>query len=107
MAVEGVHRLAPIPTRVVTGSVTPATPAARLGSIEVLSRPSGAQVVLDSRVEGQTPLVMREVPAGTHDIRVEAPGFNPWAICVHVTGGAGTRVGAWLEGNSTAHECRA
>jgi hypothetical protein len=82
------------------GPIASAVAPIRLGSIEVLSRPAGAQVVLEGRVVGQTPLVIEDVREGTHSVHIEAPGFIRWATSVRVTGGARTRIGASLEGES-------
>ena len=67
------------------------------GAIEVLSHPQGAQVFLDGSVVGRAPLSLPDVPEGTHEVRLELPGFNPWVASVRVTGGSRTRVGASLE----------
>jgi hypothetical protein len=67
------------------------------GSIEVVSRPSGAQVILDGRSVGYTPLSLAEVPNGAHDIRLDLPGFRRWATSVQVSAGQRTRVAASLE----------
>ena len=66
------------------------------GSMEVVSRPSGAQVILDGRAVGRTPLSI-EVPDGAHDIRLDLPGFRRWETSVEVTAGQRTRVAASLE----------
>jgi hypothetical protein len=67
------------------------------GALQILSRPSGAQVAIDGRVVGQTPLVVPDVAAGTHEVRIELPGFRRWATSVQVTPGARARVAASLE----------
>jgi hypothetical protein len=67
------------------------------GSIEVLSRPAGAQVIVDGRIVGRTPLSIPNVTAGTHSIRLELAGFNRWATSVEVTPGMRARVAASLE----------
>ena len=69
---------------------------AREGSIEVLSRPSGADVSLDGRMVGQTPLTISNVREGTHVIGVELSGFSRWATSVRVEGGKPSRIGASL-----------
>jgi hypothetical protein len=66
------------------------------GSIEIASRPSGAQVRLDGRVVGRTPLSLPDVPRGTHIVGIELTGYNRWATSVTVTGDR-ARVGASLE----------
>jgi len=72
------------------------SPATGFGSVEVLSRPAGAEVALDGEVVGQTPLTIPNVRAGTHIVGMELPGLSRWATSVHVTAGVATRVGASL-----------
>ena len=67
------------------------------GAIEVLSRPRGAQVLLDGNAVGRAPLSIPEVAEGTHEVRVELAGFNPWMLSVRVRDGSRARVGALLE----------
>jgi hypothetical protein len=67
------------------------------GSLEIVSRPSGAQVSLDGRVVGATPLSLPAVRKGVHDVLIELPGYNRWSTSVVVTTGNRTRVGASLE----------
>ena len=67
------------------------------GSLQVLSRPAGAQVVLNGRPIGRTPLVVPDIRAGGHDIRLELQGFRRWATTVQVSPGERTRVAASLE----------
>jgi hypothetical protein len=100
---------APAPARVERAPAARATPAPPVqrapavdqaasgqGSMEVVSRPSGAQVVLDGRTVGRTPLSI-EVPDGAHDVRLDLPGFRRWETSVEVTAGQRTRVAASLE----------
>jgi hypothetical protein len=77
---------------------TPVEPAASgPGSLQVLSRPSGAQVFVDGRVVGRTPLVIPGVRSGGHDVRIELSGFRRWSTSVQITPGSRTRVAASLE----------
>jgi hypothetical protein len=75
----------------------PAVDPSAPGSLQVLSRPSGAEVVLDGRTVGRTPLVLPEVRNGMHDVRIELPGFRRWVTSVDVAAGTRTRVAASLE----------
>jgi hypothetical protein len=75
----------------------PAAPSAGTGAIQVLSRPPGAQVLVDGRAVGRTPLQIPSVRAGFHDVRIELPGFRRWATSVQVAGGDRARVAASLE----------
>ena len=67
------------------------------GSLQILSRPTGAQVSVDGRLVGRTPLVISDVRSGAHDVRIELAGFRRWATSVQVTPGNRTRVAASLE----------
>ena len=67
------------------------------GSLQVLSRPAGAQVRIDGRAIGRTPLVVPDVSAGAHDVRLDLPGFRGWATSIDVSPGQRTRVAASLE----------
>jgi hypothetical protein len=58
-----------------------------IGTLEVRSIPPGATVAVNNRTVGTTPLVLPEWPAGTHAVRVEAPGFQRWARAVLVATG--------------------
>jgi hypothetical protein len=66
------------------------------GSIVVVSRPPGADVALDGRVVGQTPMSIPNVTEGMHVLGIELPGFSRWATTVRVEAGEPTRVGASL-----------
>lgn len=70
---------------------------ASTGMLVVDSRPPGARVILDGQDVGATPLSLPEVTPGTHRIRLELPGFNPWVTTAQITAGARTRVAASLE----------
>jgi hypothetical protein len=74
-----------------------ATVSSGPGSIEVVSRPAGAQVIVDGRIVGRTPLSIPNIAAGTHTIRLELAGFNRWATSVEVAAGARAQVRASLE----------
>jgi len=87
---------APAALAVTSGTSAAAADAAGTGSLDVSSEPAGAIVALDGRVVGQTPLVIRNVPQGTHVVGIEAPGLNRWAASVDVTASERTRVTASL-----------
>jgi hypothetical protein len=67
------------------------------GSLLVESRPPDAQVFLNSRLIGTTPLSMPEVPAGPTTVRIERNGYQPWVSTVEVMPGQRTRVAASLD----------
>ena len=66
-------------------------------SLEVVSRPAGAQVFLDGRLVGRTPLVLSGVTPGDHAVRLTMPGHQRWVTSVTVAPGTRARVAASLE----------
>jgi hypothetical protein len=54
-------------------------------------------VILDGNAVGQSPLLIADIPEGTHEVRVELAGFSPWVTSVRLKGGSQTRVSASLE----------
>ena len=61
------------------------------GSLEIVSQPSGARVLIDGRVRGQTPLLVDELAAGRHVVLVES-GSGAVRRTVRVRPGETTRV---------------
>jgi hypothetical protein len=81
------------------GSVAPSSGAGEsfTGSIYVDSRPRGATVLVDGRSVGQTPLSVPGVPIGSHVVRIEMEGKQPWSAATRVVAGAIARVTGSLE----------
>jgi serine/threonine protein kinase len=67
------------------------------GSLYVVSRPSGARVLVDGRFRGTTPLLVPDVRPGDRTVRLEYPGRRTWTSRVTVVGGERQRVAASLE----------
>jgi hypothetical protein len=65
-------------------------------SLQVVSRPAGAEVIVDGKSVGRTPLSM-EMSPGSHEVRLSLPGFKGWATTVDVKPGITTRVSGSLE----------
>ena len=66
-----------------------------LGMIKVTANVVGAQVMLGARMVGTTekdPILLRDVPSGTHLVRITKDGFRPWTQQVMVQGGETTEV---------------
>jgi PEGA domain len=61
----------------------PATAATRVadvrGRIVVRSTPSGAIVRVDGRLQGETPITIRDLTLGAHTVQVARPGFVPFS----------------------------
>ena len=68
-----------------------------IGTVLVESRPSAARVVIDGREAGRTPLVVPNVRAGSHVVRIELEGYRTWTASVRVVAGERRRVAASLE----------
>jgi protein kinase-like protein/PEGA domain-containing protein len=67
------------------------------GSLYVDSRPQGATVLLDNRSVGKTPLKLDAVAIGTHVVRIELAGKQPWSSTTRVVAGEMARVTGSLE----------
>jgi hypothetical protein len=67
------------------------------GSLDVQSRPPGAQVFVNDRLVGRTPLSIRDMPAGPAAVRIEVEGFRTWTTTVHIEAGKPARVNASLD----------
>lgn len=75
----------------------PAAPEPTNGSLMVDSRPAGAQVFVDGKLVGTTPLLLDAVRAGRHGVRLELNGFTPWTMTAPVSGGERSRISGSLE----------
>jgi hypothetical protein len=67
------------------------------GSLQVTSRPSGAQVFVDDTLIGTTPFLLSNVAAGSRLVRIEAPGYKVWTTSVEIEPSGRFRVSADLE----------
>ena len=67
-----------------------------LGSITFESVPPGASVFLDGQFRGMTPLVLHDIPAGSHSVTLTSDGFQDKISAVQVTGGGNTLVSETL-----------
>jgi len=83
----------PRASRAQTAPEPPTGPAA----MRVDSRPVGAQVFVDGRSVGYTPMVVGDLNPGTHSVRMQLPGYRPWETAVTLGPGARERVAASLE----------
>ena len=79
------------------GEEKPLPGAPFLGAITLESEPAGAQVFVDGRPIGLTPLLNWEVRAGSHVVRVESQGYSRWSSAVRVVTGNTLSVVATLQ----------
>jgi serine/threonine protein kinase len=67
------------------------------GALRVESLPPGANVFLDGKPVGTTPLSLSQVSAGSHVLRLEHEGYQRWTSAISVASGDSRRVTASLE----------
>lgn len=67
-------------------------------TIEFETRPPGAEVYVDGRSLGATPMLAPDILPGSHTIRFIIEGYREWTTIVEVVGGQSIRVAASLEG---------
>lgn len=65
-------------------------------AVTIESRPDGARVVVDGAPTGTTPSVV-SLASGSHEVRLELDGYEPWSYTVTVTTADTMRVAASLE----------
>jgi len=68
-----------------------------VGSVLVDTRPRGAEVWLDRRLVGETPMLISNIPAGVHVIEFRYDGYRDWVTTVQVDLSAQARVTASLD----------
>ncbi len=67
-------------------------PPVQAAGLKVISQPPGAEVLVDGRVKGRTPLDLDDVEPGHHDVEVRARGYAPYRRSVELERGAHSRV---------------
>jgi hypothetical protein len=78
-------------------SRTPKVAESTTGTLFVDSHPAGVEVYVDDVLVGRTPLLLNDVRAGEHRVRMSMPTYRTWATSVDVIEGERTRVAASLE----------
>jgi hypothetical protein len=68
------------------------------GGLFAITRPLGAQVFVDDKLIGTTPLFMSSLSAGSHHVRLELPGFNPYSSSIQVQPNERFRLAVQLDG---------
>jgi hypothetical protein len=79
------------------GPATVTGPASTTGALHIESRPSGAQVFVNGRLIGSTPLLLSNVSTGSHLVQLELPGYRRWSRSISVGLGERAHVAASLE----------
>jgi len=75
-------------------------PSGYRGGLALTSTPAGAQVVLNGKVVGETPVVLNDLPVGSRAIVVRRDGYSPWSASVRVVANQRTTVKATLKPQS-------
>jgi hypothetical protein len=83
-----------------TNGVTDPATESFIGDLSVQSEPSGAVVFVNGRRVGETPLEITRLRAGSHLLRMERRGYDPWTASVLVTANRRTPVSARLQPDS-------
>ncbi len=68
-----------------------------LGSLEVLSTPLGATVVLDGENRGNTPIKIQGIYPGEHRLVLRRARYEPWSTTLRVASGKAAHVKASME----------
>jgi hypothetical protein len=58
-----------------------------VGTLSILSSPPGAQILLDGKSRGASPLTLSSIKVGTHHVSLALPTYNPVSLDVTVDGG--------------------
>jgi hypothetical protein len=70
------------------------------GSLAIDSDPQGARVSVDGQFVGSTPIVLKDLPAGSCVVRVESDGYELWSAAARVVADRQSRVSATLQRGS-------
>jgi len=81
----------------------PATSFAGNGKLHVVTEPEGADVFLDNRMEGQTPVTL-DLAVGSYTLRVEKKGYAPVTQEVTVNDSETTEIKIKLTPHSPSKE---
>ena len=70
------------------------------GSLAIHSEPAGAAVTVDGQFIGNTPVVLKDVRAGSRVVRIQSFGYESWSAATRVVADKETRVSATLQRGS-------
>lgn len=83
--------------RSIRGPADAAPPTNASGSLQVSSRPAGAQVFVDDNLIGTTPLLLPTVAVGSRQVRLELSGYKSFTTSVQIEPSERAQVAARLE----------
>jgi hypothetical protein len=64
----------------------------KLAAIRVTSRPPGAEILLDGKLEGTTPTAVDGLGVGRHQLQLRAPGYEPYRRTIDLGEGAHSKL---------------
>jgi hypothetical protein len=64
----------------------------KFGRIQIKSEPRKSNIYLDEQLVGSSPLVLKEVPVGTHNLQVKANGYEDYQRKIMISGSEPVRV---------------
>jgi Domain of unknown function (DUF4384)/PEGA domain len=77
-------------------NVVQSRPAARTGTLQLSSNPSGADVYVDDTFVGISPLSRTEISEGRHTVRISQDGYNDFITTVEIARGRTLKLDATL-----------
>lgn len=80
--------------------------SAFVGALRIQSTPPGARVFIDRTPVGVTPVIVANLTAGSHAVRVEADGHMPWSSAIRVIADRQTNVNTTLSASAEAASLR-
>ncbi len=67
------------------------------GTLNISSTPAGAEIFIDNQDQGKvTPQVIKNIPAGSHQLRLTLSGYEPYSTAFTITAGATTTLNPTL-----------
>lgn len=75
----------------------PSPPSPSYGILSISSFPEEAHVFLNGNYEGMAPLTLNQVPIGTHQLRIEKEGYDPYEKTIQIKRGSPTKIDAYLK----------
>ncbi|MBC7319579.1 PEGA domain-containing protein [bacterium] len=67
------------------------------GALVVFSEPSGADVYIDDRYYGRTPITIQRIPVGRRTVTLKIPGYADWSDDVLIESGHISQISATLK----------
>ncbi len=80
----------------VTAELVPVSQPTQSGIVQITSSPAGANVYMDDKSTGITPLTLPSVNAGTHTLFIRLPGYQDYSTTINLGAGQSLQVDAAL-----------